>query len=211
MRREIKILVLTILLLIPAAIYIFLQVFGHNEFDLPFYTKAGKLERYSSLFISGLNPKTLNFEKLLDSNGNNVKQDSFAGDIIVLEFVSTRSDHKKRDYQIKRISSIFRDEGSVRIVRVFIDSNRPGIEQQSTAGNQEPNVSILYTDLSEMNKMIQSGMFSNESTEKGQGYEKMLLLDKQHRIRGDYSVDDFEEVDRLILEVKVLLKQKEHA
>jgi len=209
MKKGIKILVLTILLLTPAAIYIFLQAFGHNEFDLPFYSEEGKLEESSSNSV--FNPKIFSFEELRDSNGIKVDQDSFAGDIIVLDFAFAQTDHKKRDYQIKRISNIFRNEGSVRIVRVFIDSDHSGIKQLITAANQETNVSLLYTDLSELNKMIHFEMSSNESTEEGTGYDKILLLDKQHRIRGDYSADDFEEIDRLILEVKILLKQERHA
>lgn len=211
MNRGIKILILTILLLTPAAIYIFLQVFGHNEFDLPFYSEEGKLEAFSSSSISDFNPKTFNFETLRDSNGNKVGQDIFAGDIIVLEFASAQSDLKKRDYQIERISNIFRNEGSVRIVRVIVDGNHSGIEPQGKAENQERNVSVLNTDLNELNKMIQFEMASAEGMEEIKGYDKMLLLDKKHRIRGVYSVDDFEEVDRLILEVKILLKKEEHA
>jgi len=211
MKRGIKILVLTILLLTPAAIYIFLQVFGHNEFDLPFYSEEGKLEESSSSSNSVLKPKTFSFEELRDSDGIKVGQDNFAGDIIVLELISAQSDHKKRDYQIKRISKIFRNEGSVRIVRVFFDSNLSGTKQLGTEANQETNVSVLYTDLGDLNNMIQFERSSNESTEEGKRYDKMLLLDKQHRIRGDYSADDFEEIDRLILEVKILLKQDQHA
>ncbi len=209
MKKGIKILVLTILLLTPAAIYIFLQVFGHNEFDLPYYSEEGKLESSSSNSV--FNPKTFSFEKLRDSNGIKVDEDSFAGDIIVLEFASAQSDHKKRDYQVKRISNIFRNEGSVRVVRVLIDDNHSGVKQLTTTANQETNVSVLYTDLDELNKMTQFERSSNESTEERTGYDKMLLLDKQHRIRGDYSADDFEEIDRLILEVKILLKQEQHA
>lgn len=204
-------MVLTILLLTPAAIYIFLQVFGHNEFDLPFYSEEGKLEESSSSSNSVLKPKTFSFEELRDSDGIKVGQDNFAGDIIVLELISAQSDHKKRDYQIKRISKIFRNEGSVRIVRVFFDSNLSGTKQLGTEANQETNVSVLYTDLGDLNNMIQFERSSNESTEEGKRYDKMLLLDKQHRIRGDYSADDFEEIDRLILEVKILLKQDQHA
>ncbi len=211
MKRGIKILVLIILLLTPAAIYIFLQVFGHNEFDLPFYSEEGKIEESSSTSNSVFNHKTFSFEGLQDSNGNKVGQDNFAGDIIVLEFVSAQSDLEKRDYQIKRISNIFRNEGSVRIVRVFFDNNLSGTKQMGTEANQETNVSVLYTDLSQLNKMIQFERSSNESTEEGKGYDKMLLLDKKHRIRGDYPADDFEEIDRLILEVKILLKQDQHA
>ena len=120
MKRGIKILLLTILLLTPAVIYIFLQVFGHNEFDLPLYSEVCDREASSS---STPDPKTFSFEELRDSNGMTVSQDSFAGEIIVLEFASPQSDLKKRDYQINRISNIFRNEGSVRIVRVFICSN----------------------------------------------------------------------------------------
>jgi len=202
MRKGIKILILTCILLTPAAIYVFLQAFGHNEFDLPFYSEEGK--------NGDLDPKIFKFEELYDSNGIKVDQGSFARDIIVLEFVSSQSDHKKRDFQIKRISDIFRDERSVRILRVFVDNNHSGSIQVKSVDQPETNISVLYTGDSEMNKMIQFIMSSNESPGSGGGYSNLLLLDNKHRIRGSYEIHDFEEIDRLILEVKILLKKEQH-
>ena len=211
MKRGIKIVILSIVLLTPAAIYIFLQAFGHNEFELPFYSEEGKFEEPLLSSNSDLNPATFSFEGFRDYDGLKVDKGSFEGNIIVIEFVSAQTDHTERDFQIKRISGVFRDEGSVRIVRVIVNNNHSVSKRLNTAENKETNITVLYTDMSELNKMVQFKMSSGEDAEKETTYDNMLLLDKRQRIRGAYSADDFEEVDRLILEVKILLKQEQHA
>jgi len=210
MRKGIKVLVLMCILLTPAAVYVFLQAFGHNEFDLPFYSEEGKLETTSFSSNTDPDPKIFKFEELYDSTGKKVDQDSYANDIIVLEFVSSQSDRKKRDFQIKRISDIFQAEESVRILRVFTDNNHSGSIQVKIVDQPEKNISVLYTGDNEMTKMIKSIISADNNQGSGAIYDIMLLLDNQQRIRGYYAIHDFEEIDRLILEVKILLKKKQH-
>jgi hypothetical protein len=210
MRKGIKVLVLMCILLTPAAVYVFLQAFGHNEFDLPFYSEEGKLETTSFSSNTDSDPKIFKFEELFDSTGKKVDQDSYANDIIILEFVSSQSDRKKRDFQIKRISDIFQAEESVRILRVFTDNNHSGSIQVKIVDQPERNISVLYTGDNEMTKMIKSIISADNNQGSGAIYDIMLLLDNQQRIRGSYAIHDFEEIDRLILEVKILLKKKQH-
>jgi protein SCO1/2 len=210
MRKGIKVLVLMCILLTPAAVYVFLKAFGHNEFDLPFYSEEGKLETTSFSSNTDSDPKIFKFEELFDSTGKKVDQDSYANDIIILEFVSSQSDRKKRDFQIKRISDIFQAEESVRILRVFTDNNHSGSIQVKIVDQPERNISVLYTGDNEMTKMIKSIISADNNQGSGATYDIMLLLDNQQRIRGSYAIHDFEEIDRLILEVKILLKKKQH-
>ncbi len=203
MRIGLKILILTAILLIPAGIYTFLKIFGHNEFDLPVYSEnAGNGDH-------GLN--ILSFEGLYDIKGSKVDLNSFDETIIVMEFVSSVKEHKEQDYQIRRISDIFREEKSVRILRVFVDGDFSGSNSTKFIDQTEGNISVLFTGHNEMNKMMQSIMPSDDSPRSTSGYNKMLLLDNEHRIRGSYLINDFEEIDRLILEVKILLKKDQHA
>jgi hypothetical protein len=58
--------------------------------------------------------------------------------------------------------------------------------------------------------MIKSIISADNNQGSGATYDIMLLLDNQQRIRGSYAIHDFEEIDRLILEVKILLKKKQH-
>lgn len=203
MRKGFKILVLLIILLIPAGIYIFLQMFGHNEFELPIYSE----NRTEAEKEAGI----LNFNGLYDINGLKVDNNSFADEIIVLEFVSSLSENKKQDYQIKRISDIFRNEKSIRIIRVFVNNNYSDTIPVEVPGHAERNLSLLFASDGDMNKMIQSVLPSDEVPGSPNGFNKILLLDTEHKIRGSYLIDDFEEIDRLILEVKILLKKEQHA
>ena len=107
MRKGIKILILTSILLTPAAIYIFLQSFGQNEFDLPLISEEGS--------NGDPDPKVFSFEELYDSNGIKVDQDSFASDIVVLEFISSHTMQLKcqvinsRSYCVWPIKELFQN------------------------------------------------------------------------------------------------------
>lgn len=203
MRKGIKILILTSILLAPGAIYIFLQSFGQNEFDLPLFSEDGS--------NGDLDPKVFSFEELYDSDGIKVDEDCFASDIVVLEFISSQSDQKKRDFQIKRISDIFKDEKSVRIIRIFVGENHAGSVVLGSADQPLENISLLYTGDIEISKMIPYIFSTDESPGSSTEYNKMILLDNKKRVRGSYSIYDFEEIDRLILEIKILLKKEQHA
>jgi protein SCO1/2 len=203
MRIGFKILILTVILLTPAVIYVFLQVFGHNEFDLPTYPEnSGKGDQDLNI---------VNFDGLYDIKGFKVDLNSFDEKIIVLEFVSILSEHKVQDYQIKRISDIFRDEESIRIIRVFVNGDSSSSIPTKLVDRPERNISVLFTGDYQMNQMIQSIIPSEVSPGSDIGFNKMFLLDNEHRIRGSYLRNDFEEIDRLILEVKILLKKDQHA
>ena len=193
MRKSFKILVLTTILLIPAGIYIFLQIFGHNEFDLPIYSENGAEEKKEA--------RIFNFEGLYDINGLAVDNKSFAEEIIILEFVPDLSGNKDRDYLIRRVSDIFRNEGSIRIIRVFTFNNYSGSIPEKITGKAGNNISPLFTGEERMSQRIESAG----------GYNKIFLLDNKRKIRGSYLIEDFEEIDRLILEVKILLKKEQHA
>lgn len=196
-------MILTSILLAPGAIYIFLQSFGQNEFDLPLFSEDGS--------SGDLDPKVFSFEELYDSDGIKVDEDCFASDIVVLEFISSQSDQKKRDFQIKRISDIFKDEKSVRIIRIFVGENHAGSVVLGSTDQPLENISLLYTGDIEISKMIPYIFSTDESPGSSTEYNKMILLDNKKRVRGSYSIYDFEEIDRLILEIKILLKKEQHA
>lgn len=202
MRKGFKILVLTFILLIPAGIYIFLQTFGHNEFDLSAYLENPGKGEPSSI---------LTFDGLYDVSGKDIDLNRLDEKIIILEFVPSLFDYREQGYQAKRISDIFLDEKSVRIMRVFISKNGAGFIPQEDADQSGKNIMVYYAGEHEMNKMIHSVLPSGEIPESGYGFNKMFLLDNEHKIRGSYLINDFEDIDRLILEVKILLKKEQHA
>ena len=148
---------------------------------------------------------------MYDSEGQKVDLNNFDEKIIVMEFVSSLSEHKEQDHQIRRISDIFMDEKSVRIFRVFVNGDFSASNSIKFIDQSERNISILFTGHNEMNQMMQAIIPSDDNSGLTIGYNKMLLLDKEQRIRGSYLISDFEEIDRLILEVKILLKKDQNA
>ena len=204
MRKGFKIFVLTFILLTPAAIYIFLQAFGHNEFDLPELSEN-----------RGMEDQDVNIQwpdRLYDVNGTKADLSNLDEKIIILEFVSSLSDNREQSFQAKRISDIFQDETSVSILRVFMNKNSViPFPASSNTDQTVKNITVLYAGEDEINNMMQSVLSSEGNHETDYGYDKLFLLDNEKKIRGSYMINDFDEIDRLILEVKILLKKEQHA
>jgi len=208
MKREVKILILIFILLIPAALYIFLQTFGQNEYSLPVYPVGG-VEKLSD---TGVNERIYSDKIILpdmyDPQGHHLEQEVFSENIIVLELVSDGDNVLRRDYQINRVSDIFRKERSVRLLRVFEKGDTATYLEHDSGIDQRDNVSVCYIGIEEMRTLARHQLALGVDHDQKMALEQLVLIDKDQRIRGYYDIRDVEDIDRLILEIKILLNQK---
>ena len=205
MTRELKILVLIAILIIPACIYTFLRTFGENEFSLPVFP-VGELKGPP---LSSENEKQdykMVFPNLYDVEGHIFNQESLAGDILILEIVAPDDDITRRNYQLNRIADIFSDVNNVHLLRI-IEKGNTNHPDYGTYKGKNANTTVCYSD-HEATKTLTDLLFkTGENKDRTRGTGQLVLIDTERKVRGFYNVNEFEEMDRLILEVKILLTQ----
>lgn len=206
-----KISILSFILLIPAVIYIFLKIFGQNEFDLPYYSSDGLTEQISGEALTDNQMLSMDLSGLLfDAGGSTAAPESIGSKIIILNISDNQETSPQQDYPVRRISDIFRSYPEVHILHVINTVNAPLDRVNSGLEEFGMNVWTGYLNNDEIRKIVPSFIWDGTDVQEQRIRNVFILLDRQRRIRGYYPGYDFEEIDRLILEVKVLLKGGEH-
>jgi protein SCO1/2 len=208
MNRRSKISVLIVILLVPAIIYTFLKIFGQNEYSLPVYDTDGSSKIHTSHETENLNSNKFHFHDLYDQKGQLIDMESMYGHISIIELVSTQVNLKSRNHKIDRIADIFIKEQDVQLLRIFEDDSRSTSLFDDTIRPVHDNISICFVEFDVMDKIAESLMVLDVDSNRTESFDHLVLIDRKQRIRGYYNLQDFEEIDRLILEIKILLNQK---
>lgn len=157
-----KRIILFLAFILPVAIFIFLRYFGKNEFEIPVYFEADKVDI----------PEGCNKNMELPYSVSELQLNMFGwngNDIIVVADTSIEVKNS-----INRVTEEF----------------------------QEDNLDVLFLNLNDSSSIKFCScdlLLKNPWT--------TVLIDKQRRIRGYYSLGSREELDRLSVELKILLKR----
>lgn len=210
--KKSKILILLFTLSFPVILYLFLRSYGQNEFDLPVF-----FENEKKLFCNDSNMSADEIE-LIDVNQKNFVKltEVYNSDYKIIHFPNAKnSEIQTLKNELNRVLNTFGD------VSVNIYSFQPidtGIVDQldnelflSTA---KANTYLYPNDLKDIfvnciymfPTMEWNGDHPSEETIETD--KTLVLLDEKNRIRGYYNGYETKEVDRLILEIRVLLSKK---
>ena len=218
-RNFIKIGALVILLVVPILIYIFLRSFGSNHYSLPKFipiefkeiNENGKL-RVDTLFH--VVPKF----NLINSVSDSINDNRFEGKILICNFFFTRCPGicPRIMANLTRAQEAFIDSKDVNMVSISVDPDydRPeilkGYEKKFNTKHQKWVLSTGTED--EVYKLGFYGFkLPADTIDHTLHSEKVVLLDKDRHIRGYYTGTDSEEINRLILETKILQYEYEHS
>jgi protein SCO1/2 len=210
--KKSKILILLFTLSFPVILYLFLRSYGQNEFDLPIF-----FENEEKAYCKDLESSNKAIE-LVDLNQKNFVRLSevYNTDYKIIHFPSAQdSEIQTLKNELNRVLNTFGD------VSVNILSFQPidtGMVDQ--LGNElflsaaKANTYLYPNDLKDffVNCIY---MFPTKEWNGDHPSEEtididktLVLLDEQNRIRGYYNGYETKEVDRLILEIRVLLSKK---
>ncbi|WP_375580833.1 hypothetical protein ABWH96_07390 [Marivirga tractuosa] len=207
--KKSKILILTITLSFPVILYLFLRSYGQNEFALPVFFE--------------------NEEKLYCNDSSN------ANDLIQVFSLNLEDSFKlenvyKADYKVVHFPNV--DDSEIqtlknelnRILNTFDDLSINLLSFKSLTTENDQSVSFLSANRSNTYLYTQDykDIFINciyaFPTEAWKGKHPseetipidntLILLDQENKIRGYYDGYETKEVDRLILEIRVLLSNK---
>ena len=182
---------LFLLILLPILIFLFLKRFGRNEFTIPVYYEQGLgdslttpcLDRsdkqyvVASPFVNEDKVKIIHFERV-------------DGPLTLfrLEELERVQDVFGDDPEVELITSV--NEATMSLQAVEDYKNR--IQFFESFWKRQALDSTIWSDL----KYCCMAMSNLDN--------RVVLIDKQNRIRGYYNITEREETDRLILELRIL-------
>ncbi|MGA0556144.1 SCO family protein [Larkinella sp. VNQ87] len=223
MTRFLKAGILLLVLVVPAFVFIFLKVFGENQYTLQTFfpvmnPKTGKVEtRPGRSPLFGSRTEDTVFYTIPPIVGKLPNQQPFStaslqGKIYITSFFGLNCDSTctKVAGQLNRVQDIFSPKPEVVLVS-YVDND-------STAASVlksfeiEPKKwliarpdSLETTFVGEQYYRIKQRPMTGRKNETFTLYEGLVLVDKEGQIRGFYNGTDKADVDRLVLETRVLL------
>ena len=225
--------ILFIVLILPVFVYLGLKQFGTNHYALPRYIPAIDSTTGEIKMAKRLNPRwneseldtvfqTLPAFQLIDENGKTFSSSALKGKIHVASFFFTRCTTicPKISTQISRVQDTFEGDSEIKLISISVDPvhDRP---EQLTAYAQRFDAnpmqwSFLTGEKKNIYPLILNGYHVPlaDASEYDQAIknpdetfihsERLVLVDKEGIIRGFYDGTDKKEVDRLLVEIKVL-------
>ncbi len=237
MNRTNQYITLAVLIILPILIFLFLQGFGQNYYTLDIYhTKwLEEVEVEGEPYIdtvrdaSKLKGKkivdtlyhTISDFKLTDQNGESFTRKDLENKIHIADFIFTRCGNPtfcpRMSKQLQRVQKEFAAQEEVELVSYTIDPeyDTPTVlKAYAQDYNANPEKWHFLTgdkrkiyDLA-FNAYKVSAMDEEKTiTPDFLHSNKLVLVDKQGRIRGYYNGSDTEDVDKLIVETRVLLSE----
>jgi hypothetical protein len=159
-----KIIFLTLSLLLPVAIFIFLKLFGRNQFDVPVMYQEGSIHAPARCKYTYNTPYHI-------------------PDSVMMLFARNKADSLYVLY--------FRPGLNVPLNRIALEFDGDPVAVIAPSGFPEE------TDLT----LLQHCVLLMQPP------SSVVLVDQRNRIRGYYNGSDRDEIDRLIVEMKIILKQ----
>lgn len=234
MQRYTKAGILIATLVVPALIFLFLKFFGQNHYILPRYIPLIDSITNEPVLKKIVDPitkktvqdtvfRTIPAFSFIDQNNQTFNQEKTKGKIYIANFIFSRCGLicPKVTSQLARVQDAFLKNDEVLFVShtvdplydtpkvlkdyakkndaidgrwYFVTGDKGAIYKQALKGYFVP-----ISDASAYNKAI------TNPDEAFIHSEKMILVDKEGVIRGFYDGTDSKEVDRLMVEVKVLI------
>lgn len=196
---------LILLLAFPAFFFVFLKFFGTNHYDLPYFHP-----KLDSLGNAVLTDGDTVYYQLDDFLGIRADDDSVSADILrnsINVFLFASEDAAETDKLKGAIERLVgRLAGSKHAIQYIVDS------RLASVSFPEANI-VIDNNRTEGSRLDWKQLFKMD-TKDGTGRtfsagSSLILVDGQRRVRGYYDIQDAEELDRAIAEIKILEYQYE--
>ncbi len=202
MKKSTKLLLLSLMLIFPVLIYLFLQAFGENRYDLPVFPEEpveidGCGEFYPGYRIDTLRCGTVNVsERMLPLKGANS----------LLHF--PESDKKTQNQEANELRRFLQKADSISFRIVTFAPATDSVfwhNQASVSGEREW---LVMTPCADRLREMQDCQLLLPLAEikASASASRLVLVDREGKLRGFYVPSDKEDVDRLTVEVAILQK-----
>jgi protein SCO1/2 len=231
MNKKTGILIMT--LIVPVFIYIGLKLFGQNHYSLPRYIPAidsttGEIkmakrlkQRWNESELDTVFQSIPSFQ-LSNEQGRPFSSKQLAGKIYVANFFFTRCGTicPKISSQVSRVTDAFVEDKDIHFISISVDPKYDQADKLAAYAKRFEADSTRWNFLTGDKKIIYPLILKGyhvplaDASEYDAAIknpdetfihsERLVLVDKSGIIRGFYDGTDKKEVDRLIVEIKVL-------
>ncbi len=220
MNKNIKIGGLLLIIALPIFLIIILHTFGKNKYSLPIYfpidTKVNiKTGETDTVYY------TVPEFKLIDQNSKTFTQSSIDGSVYVADFFFTTCGGicPKMTHQLERVQERFVDSKNFKIVSITVDPENDSASVLNNYAKMHKAKSDFWYFLTGNSEYIYkiakvdfmlNAMDNNVAAQEDFVHsDKLVLVDKNRNIRGYYDGTNPEDVDRLMIEIDILLSNNE--
>lgn len=186
-----KAVFLFLLIILPVAIFLFLKSFGRNEFTIPVYYEQGLGDSLSTPCLDKAQTQYFVQNNLLpDNKAKVVHFERMDGPLL-----------KLRMEELERVQDVFYNDEDIELLTYV---NNASLDVQAI-NDYDSRIRFMdefwhrnALDSTEWAKLKFCDMAMTRID------NRVVLVDKQNRIRGYYNITEREETDRLILELRIL-------
>ncbi len=207
--RFLKISVLLFTILIPVLIYLFLKGFGDNQFTVPVYYESG-IDPDTTDCISNNKPHRINWDTFFSGSFREGDFPVLNDKLTIFDLNVPGFDRSLSAYgPLQRVYDIFRNYDACQIMSLWAE-NKDTVTPVHNQNRGNIQAWLAYEiDDSVLTSFAKCGLILLDYSPGNSSWNKRLVLvDDQQRIRGYYNADDFDEIERLILETKIILDEE---
>lgn len=216
-----KVLILVMILALPGFLYYLLTAEGKNRYmPLPFFGPK-QLAKTSHKFHGKVIPDTIYHKlpgfKLTDQNGETVTDKNFDDKIFVAGFFYTHcpSVCNTINKNVKALLSDYAKNNMVCFASITVDPQRDSVSVLHKYAQQykPPGIKWLFLtgDTSVIYPLARKGFLVDAVKVDNDNFiysDKLILIDKEKRIRGYYSGTATKDITKLNDEIKVLIAEE---
>jgi protein SCO1 len=203
-------------LLVPVLVILFLKVFGTNNYEIPILYESGVENPFGECDFEENVTHTIPNFGLTSQHGDFITRSAMEGKLTIVDFFFTScpSICPLMSSELERVKNVFLETDNVQIFSITIDpeydTQEVLLEYAQRHDAPKNKWYFLTGEKDQIYNLARCGFIL--PTLDGQGNpddfvhsDKFILVDEKGRIRGYYSGTNKEEVDRLIVETKILL------
>jgi protein SCO1/2 len=214
-------LLLGLLLLVPVLAFLFLYRFGTNRYALPTYLP----DRVDSMQVAGKWQRDTVFHqiapfRLRSSAGRAVSSDELGRGLYVAQFYGDDAAGPLVTHELLRVQEKFRHEPEVRLATIVTTApTAAGLTKLAEKyGTIAGKWFFLTADADTLQRLLKQEFRLTTDPKRlpGAVYTanvpagRLLLVDRQRRVRGIYDGRNGRDIDRLLTEITVQLYDYEH-
>ena len=193
--------VLALMLALPVLLWLFLEFFGQNQFDIPLYYPNG-LDSLTNCNNTTA-PHQVSQLSLENLQGASVDEHALSGQASIIYFLPDNCTDTCLFVleELAKLQEVFETQPSVQILTIGSADDQAALQSLSQRYRAQPEKWQFLTGGTPAMKRCQFALpFQNMSTD-----QTLVLVDSNRSIRGYYTGAEPDEVDRLTVEVKILL------